>query len=148
VAHELLHACNVYHHGEDDVIAKTWTRDPDTSAVLEDGVAIIPLLESGDAIGFRLKLPDDFGLGIKRGTHSGNDGCVMRYDTASAYVSDDRPEVRYLAREIPGVSLCGAAKGSGVNETPRTPQSRYGDAIRGDCVHQILVNDRVQAPGR
>ena len=149
VAHELLHACNVYHHGEEDVTVKTWTRNPDTGAVLEDGAAIVPILEqSGQAVGFRLTLPDDFGIGIKRGTHSGDDGCVMRYDNAVAYVSDDLPDVRYLAREVAGVGLCSSGKGSGVNETPRVPQSRYGDARRGNCLHQILVNDRVPAPGR
>jgi hypothetical protein len=37
--------------------------------------------------------------------------------------------------------LCTLPLGTGVNSKDHVPQSRYGDAERGDCTHQIDVND-------
>jgi hypothetical protein len=49
-----------------------------------------------------------------------------------------------------GFSLCSQTHGDGVNDASRTPQARYGDSAagRGDCAHQILVNDAVKAAAR
>lgn len=90
-------------------------------------------------------------LGGDQGQHSGFDNCVMRYDSAQAYVFRLQPNVRFWKFEEPvGHALCRSQAGSGVNQAGRTPQDRYGIAAhgRGDCLHQILVNDSVDAPSR
>jgi hypothetical protein len=89
-------------------------------------------------------------LGSQRGPHSGDDQCVMRYDIAGGYVAVSAPEVRYRVTEQFGMQLCRQSLGKGINELGRTPQSRYGDSdvARGNCFHQVLVNDAVAPPKR
>lgn len=99
-------------------------------------------------------------MGQQHGQHSGDVACVMRYDVANAYPSLTEPNVRYLAlpKEHEGRGLCSSPDGTLVNASGRRPQSRYGDAAmskgsgvklpRGDCKHQIRVNDMGEEPQR
>jgi hypothetical protein len=91
-------------------------------------------------------------LGVRRGQHSGVEACLMRYDSSWAYVSEDDPSVRYYVQgdEERGNMLCATSAGTGVNDSRREPQSRYGPAgpNRGDCMHQICVSDLFVAPQR
>jgi hypothetical protein len=163
LVHELMHTLNVYHHGDRVDPQVRWINAGDTEDVLEvrlnkngDPVGqpkpIRVLRESGEKVPGRL--PEgglDIRIGVPQGQHSGNDSCVMRYDSAGAYVSVSDPDVRYRATNEPtGTMLCRSRLGTGLNETGRQPQPRYGDADsgRGDCYHQILVNDAVVPPVR
>jgi hypothetical protein len=100
-------------------------------------------------------------MGEQFGQHSGDCECVMRYDVSVVYRSLTDPAVRYLAipKERGGRSLCASGDGTKVNDAARrTPQPRYGPAAtgagsgvalpRGDCKHQIRVNDMGEEPHR
>jgi hypothetical protein len=162
VAHELFHSVNVYHHGESDRIV-AWGVD-DTGEVAEfDGtsesqISVYYEPDRDVTASWRDKLskppydetPALGWLGYEGGQHSGDDQCVMRYFNADAYIGNPDAARRYWTQEKPGSSLCRSATGSGVNDSARAPQSRFGDAStgRGDCQHQLLVNDAVTPPGR
>lgn len=156
LAHELLHACNVYHHGEDDVEVN-WRYKPGTDDFIERNLStgaekeIRILRENGSR--FAPVIPEtgiNLWMGVKGGQHSGHDGCLMRYQLSGAYASTTDDALRYKVRESVGLQACSTSVGAGVNHFARDPQSRYGDtsAGRGDCMHQILVNDAVNPPVR
>lgn len=156
LAHELFHACNVYHHGERDrkVI---WRRVQDTETVLERN--------AGGKEEHEVRILDEQGLNLNPtipvagegvllgnpgGPHSGHELCVMRYDVAGGYKSLRDADARYVSAEGTGREICHVTEGTGVNEVARLPQSRFGDsaASRGNCAAQILVNDAVTPPVR
>jgi hypothetical protein len=150
LAHELFHACNVWHHGEESTEVR-WTRQPGTETVLENGVAVDVRTEADQPAWSEIKVKGkDVVLGDPHGLHSGPDTCVMRYDDATGYRSLAEPKVRYIVEEAAGTVLCDGFVGTGVNDSSHTPQSRYGNARngRGFCRSQILVNDAVTAPRR
>ena len=155
LAHELLHSCNVYHHGDIDDRAVVWTRGVGSDVVLEDGLLEVQIkTEAGASMNLTVPAGANHGmlasLGAKNGLQSGVEECVMRYDAATGYVSTTDPLLRYTTKETPGTTLCDSVAGTGVNDSGRTPQSRFGDAAsgRGRCKLQILVNDAVGAPRR
>jgi hypothetical protein len=94
-------------------------------------------------------------VGQPHAEHSGDDRCVMRYFFANAYPSV-YPRVGLPVfysvtpgTEPVGASLCNSPAGNpgGVNDPnrpipPGFPQPRYFDAARGDCQHQVCVNDK------
>ena len=156
--HELLHACNIYHHGDEDVTEVVWQKLPGTEIILETDLdgghsrQVDVYDEDGTYLNrdrplLNRPLPDGrliVAIGERNGTHSGPDHCAMRYDSARAYRVPGQPTKRYRVLEEPvGLELCGSAAGSGVNNAARTPQSRYGDAQpgRGNCAGQLMVND-------
>jgi len=160
VAHELLHCCNVWHHGQVDnqvfwhaetvagVTDLYEYANEEDSGHPENGTKITAYVESGLAI---LLATDPFWanprsiwMGEKQGQHSGVEDCVMRYDCSDGY--ERSAASRYylqVDREPVGEGLCTSAKGTGVNAADRAPRPRYGDAAadKGDCVDQICVND-------
>ena len=166
IAHELLHTVNVWHHGDEDRTV-VWQHSGGLLLELETGADGSP---SGDGFPIRVfredgnevtasvlaRLADGGGrsqyIGARNGQHSGYEDCVMRYDIAGAYGSDVTLSDRYLVipSEIPGAHLCDMREGLAVNADGRSPQPRYFAAApnRGDCKHQILVNDQVPAPRR
>jgi hypothetical protein len=94
-------------------------------------------------------------VGRPHAEHSGDDRCVMRYFFANAYPSIyPRVGVPVFYNVTPGTepvgaSLCNSPAGNpgGVNDPKRPippgfPQPRYFDAARGDCQHQVCVNDK------
>lgn len=182
LAHEMLHACNVYHHGENDRTV-WWSYSPpgtqfyESDAVwdpaqgtLIDGRNHAPITvrkEDGSVV-----LPTQFfpagktggpiGMGMAHGQHSGHENCIMRYDVSMAYKSNRTAGLRYLSgRETTGFALCTSPAGTGVNDAGRTtPEPRYltaatpqngGSGVvarRGDCIHQLRVNDLATEPKR
>jgi hypothetical protein len=157
LAHELLHASNVYHHGDIDDRQVNWRRKPEAPDGIflesdEQGEREVRVLrEDGSTLNAILPATGiNVTLGSKQGLHSGVDGCLMRYDVSGGYVADADPALRYRVREKPGNMLCDSKAGTGVNDPLRQPQSRYSGSgpNRGDCRHQILVNDAVSAVKR
>jgi hypothetical protein len=174
LAHELFHACNVYHHGEEDDHVVVWRRKPGTHTVVEtdmiDGQKgpsreVNIYSESNVLINDTIPANSDFqlqrgapskdeevNLGGMNGPYSGVDSCVMRYDTSGGYIAKGKQgeNARYKVTEVSGMQLCSGSAGSGVNDANRSPESRYGDAApgRGNCRGQILVNDAIPAPQR
>ncbi|MHB8995665.1 MAG: hypothetical protein ACYC63_10475 [Armatimonadota bacterium] len=156
VAHELLHACSVWHHGQSD--RQVWWRaetmaggrravheysSSDDVGNLAKGWEIAPRQEDGRllAVSFWNNARSHW-LGVRGGQHSGHDDCVMRYDCATAYRDGaTRYYLQPAQREIPGFGFCSSPTGTGVNAAGRTPCSRYGDATKGNCVDQIRVKD-------
>jgi hypothetical protein len=157
IAHELGHCCNVWHHGEVDE-RDEWFRDGAVPAAMYEGNAnpISVLLESGARV-----RPEDLVAqgkvykayrGVWWGQHSGVEDCVMRYDCARCYAPRAQG-IRYLIEgdELTGATLCESSLGTGVNDRGRnTPEPRYGPAAkgRGDCRHQLRVNDAGVPPAR
>jgi hypothetical protein len=166
VAHELLHCCCVKHHGNSDLRDRTirskpgpggafavylYNQDkngrPQGAGVLinlfeEDGDRLAPV-DASEPIyrqGFSVY------VGKKQGEHSGDVGCVMRYDVAECYVSSAGQYVLFDDNEVVGGSVCSQTAGTGVNAAGRKPEPRYGDANasdqRGNCGKLICVNDK------
>jgi hypothetical protein len=157
IAHELLHCCNVWHHGDkDDVVwwhsetvggreIEYEFQSKEDCGHPEKGSPIRIFDEDGSQR--MIKNPLRVWLGEKHGQHSGNEDCVMRYQCAKGYPGVF--DVRYLLRiegEIVGQKLCIDREGTGVNAPDRKPQPRYGnaDADRGACIDKICVNDLYQ----
>lgn len=155
IAHELLHASNVYHHGENDRKKVSWTVTLDANGAptaTENGSPVtirsektgqlwIPAgLQPGQSRTWDQRLV----IGMKGGQHSGVDDCLMRYNTSSAYADAADPTLRWQVTEEAGFGLCDSKQGSGVNarNRPGNLQSRYGDATVGNCKAQLCVNDR------
>ncbi len=154
LAHELMHACNVYHHGDSGDYEATWVRPKGTDNVTENGQPITVIWEAtGENVNNKQpELPDvrKVRIGAFSGRCSGDMSCIMKYDDCDAYVPRANASIRYRADEQWGNSLCVSEQGTGTNQVGRTPQSRYGPAAsgRGVCALQILVNDAVRAPRR
>ncbi|MCE5237186.1 hypothetical protein LLH23_01675 [bacterium] len=162
VAHELLHTCNVWHHGHFDALV-WWQTEKDAAsgatvfkeyssrdAFLAGAPGLLVVVECEDGTPFRplgVGLGARITLGNQRGQHSGCESCVMRYSFADAAVPKIG-NVRYFLTEFgrqeePGAGLCTTAVGTGVNAPSRSPRARYGNAAegRGNCADQIRVND-------
>jgi hypothetical protein len=163
VAHELLHAVNVKHHGENDPRQVTWsvrhgiliesldTNDP------EAWVKIRVLEESGNDVTQRWIMFIGEGghqlveIGLPNREHSGVEDCMMRYHIAHIYPKSGHWEdLRYWVEEpqASGVNLCRSSDGVDFNKSDRLPQSRYFSAAqgRGNCASQIRVTDRGTTP--
>jgi hypothetical protein len=171
VAHELAHTVSVHEHGKGDKQVQwiAWEDDDGVLRVHEmvtrgagsdgDPVAIVVRREDGTEIPasnpmFNVEGGLSLVMGVRQGQHSGAEACLMRYDNSWAYASTRSGEknVRYYVQgdEQRGSMLCRTANGTGVNDPAHDPQSRYGPAAagRGDCVHQICVNDLASPPIR
>ena len=156
VAHELLHACSVWHHGQND--DTVWWRaeaqpdgrkqvyeyaSADEAGHPEKGTRISPRFEDETPLAeSNWNVAKLVWLGMPGGQHSGCEECVMRYDCSQGYpVGTVRYKLKSAEAEVPGMGLCAAATGTGVNEASRRPRSRYGGATKGACVDQIRVKD-------
>ena len=171
LAHEMLHSCNVNHHGEaDETYDWVYVANPSPHIVERRPGGDVPITikrENGSLVPAGRLFPDpaneserETWIGVNQGQHSGNEGCLMRYDAGWAYVSAADPTVRYLVDEAVSLFLCTSPAGTGVNAPGRAPQSRYGPAAtaanggpgvrldRGNCKHQIRINDKGQEPER
>jgi hypothetical protein len=95
-------------------------------------------------------------IGEKGGQHSGYEQCVMRYEFAAAYERTKgltgAPGTAFsvFSKNVAGDQICDTPNGTGTNAADRVPESRHGDAApnRGDCRHQICVNDAIDHPAR
>ena len=158
LAHELLHACNVFHHG-DAPYSYTWiTRQPDgrmLSSATNNGsggsIQVLTEQNTSASYMFPVGTPVKVVVGVPNDPHTGDDTCVMRYDDATGHASRSSPSVLYYTPgEYAGFAICTSGAGTGINGADWQPQPRYGDAAsgRGNCLGQILVNDGVAAPRR
>jgi hypothetical protein len=123
VAHELLHGCNVYHHGSGNY---------DISEL------------SGPGGKFTEKLR----VARRGGQHSGAMNCVMRYHSdATVYEKPGggvwwrTPSGQFVTGAVyeadaPGTTLC-VTKGAGSDGVP----PKVGNADRGVCRTQLAIND-------
>jgi len=158
VAHELLHCCSVWHHGDKDLGTRKIQ-----SCIGAKYICITKFDERGEPIGGFLDnlvweptgqkyKPSDPALaagslvwvGSKQGEHSGDTDCVMRYTCARCYINRAGDYVLFPDKEEFGLSLCKNDQGTGVNEPGRKPEPRYGNAAekKGNCEKQICVNDK------
>ena len=161
VAHELGHSVNVSHHGESDlgerrfrVVGGTVYESDGKDASLDATGKTPVTLFYEDGSPFPLSAVDVSKVavvGVRQGQHSGEEGCLMRYDVARFHVREDASQ-RFLnaTPEVFGEHLCRSATGTGVNLSSRMPAPRYGDAAagRGTCAEQLCVNDAHVHPER
>ncbi|SPE39690.1 exported hypothetical protein [Candidatus Sulfopaludibacter sp. SbA3] len=161
IAHELGHATNVHHHGEDldydvgDVVCHRDIRScaqGDMDCVHKQGT--VKNLKCTD------RSPDDplgkpgtqcFQVAAKGGSFSGNDTCPMRYDKTCFY-EDPRGictakhngrtvTLSFFGQDPPGMGkLCTDSKGTGVNDTSKLP-NKAGDATIGNCASQVCLKN-------
>lgn len=171
IAHELLHSCNVQHHGSGDRIPVTWVKSPTGSLIerameLNGEAADKPITlksETGAALTVHDPIvaglfPDggSYSIGLYvaawNGEHSGVEDCVMRYsvsilEPSGVYVTivADHldPSIRYVIAQAEkvGTGLCDRPTGTGVNAAGRRPLRWHGDAQTKGCKGQICVND-------
>jgi hypothetical protein len=170
VAHEILHAVNVFHHGDKDISeAEVVPKVPNN--ITDPGWTALEVTnDAGTVTAYKIEFFDDAGkkimprdarwatkwnnritvsLGMPNGQHSGVEDCIMRYDCANAYLIKPN-KVYYMqhppgtAAELSGITLCTGEVGTGVNAKTFKPRPRYGDATagRGKCKQQFCVNDR------
>lgn len=136
IAHELAHACNVWHHGD---------LNYDVPEVWQD-------LAPG---GWTPLGTGQWYVAAPRGQNSGVEECIMRYESAWYY---ERPDGGYRWRdpaapshftrgekygppERPGAIFCESRIGTGVNAEGHKPVPKAGDALKGNCQAQLCVND-------
>ena len=158
LAHELFHACNVFHHGDASYQYAWLTRTPADQMLFGStdnggGITATVLTEQQTPANFMFSVgkPTKITIGVANDPHTGDDNCVMRYDDADAHYVNGNPNgVYYTPGEHAGFGLCTSGAGTGINASDWEPQPRYGDAAsgRGNCTGQILVNDAVPAPRR
>lgn len=161
VAHELGHCCNLDHHGEGDLgiriigpapsptdpplkIMRIWEPDINGKPVGNGDPITLYWESTGNA--WVCDLPWRAYVGVAGGQHSGDTGCIMRYDCADVYKDDSSGSVFYVFKddEKTGMGLCKSPVGTGVNAPDREPRPRYKDAAPGfgNCSIFLCVNDR------
>ncbi len=137
IAHELAHACNVWHHGDIDYNISKWRE-----------------LQPDGTWGVWLEYPDGSTLGVAApgGQESGVEECIMRYTGTSRYESAAGPlqwqkdgalirGAKYPPYEPPGTIFCDQVEGTGVNAPRWGGGAKVGNASRGKCKSQFCVND-------
>ena len=154
IAHELLHGCNVFHHGQTDIRASYLVRNVGGNLVYalstDDALSVTPLYKEGDCGQAERVVPPNASahlrnvfIAFKGGQHSGVESCLLRYNLAEYYAGAANDRVwQHNGVESPGFSLCESKAGTGVNASGHCPEPRYGDATVGCCKTQLCVNDR------
>ncbi len=153
LAHEMLHASNVNHHGDSDFKAQWILVDIPTPHVVENrkrlfydssaggyrteevtGTVVNVLREDGSPVPLKDIFPGNSKVrtaivSLPQGQHSGAEDCLMRYWVSTAYMTSESSRDRYLTGdEVRGDTICGTLAGTGVNSAGRSPRSRHGDA--------------------
>jgi hypothetical protein len=137
IAHELGHATNIWHHGDG----------------LDYAIAGDVLLrrKDGTTKNFVCASKDCFQAAVQHGAFSGDDRCIMRYDSTDFYedpggncewtVGRRKVRGRRYGYDPPGTIYCETRKGSGVNDTTKPP-NKAGDTSpdRGECKYKFCVN--------
>jgi hypothetical protein len=165
VTHEILHCCNVAHHGDIDIGRVQWSlagtdvieKDVDDNGNIDPDKRrwrVIPQANIRRELGGSVpvnRLQDWLGtkgdqlyVARERGQHSGYQDCVMRYNVAGAFIRTGLENVRYVNRptgELVGQSLCDQRLDTAVPSLRLPILNRYGDATNGFCRSQICIND-------
>jgi hypothetical protein len=137
IAHELAHACNVFHHGDGDYEISYWKE------LQPDGTW-------GDLLHYIDGSPR--GVAAQGGQESGVEECIMRYDGNGLYETAAGPMqwvkagslqrgAKYPPMEPAGTIFCDDYRGTGVNDPHRPGGPKAGNALRGKCRTQFCVND-------
>ena len=137
IAHELGHATNIWHHG-----------DGLDYAIAGD---VLCRRKNGTTKNFICASKDCFQAAVQHGAFSGDDKCIMRYDSTDFYedaggncewkVGPKTVHGRRYGYDAPGTIFCESTKGTGVNDTSKPP-NKAGDAMagRGECKYKFCVN--------
>lgn len=143
VAHEMGHATCVWHHGEMypeatkiyDTKVGFFSGDNPLAAGLEDFLRWRKGLPSQTLCG--RTLPHSFWIHEKGGTQSGDVNCVMKYvHYCNVYV--DHGTYLCWPADVDGRHFCTSKTGTSYNANGAVG----GDAIAGNCLGQIRVNDK------
>jgi hypothetical protein len=153
IAHELGHATNVFHHGEGDYAAgdancrqpddtfrnypcNIWPKDKKTQKITGPGI-------KGEGC---------WPVAVQGGAFSGDDQCLMRYDSANFYENPHgNCKWQHKGKTVfgfeystdpPGMKMCTSPKGTGVND-PSNPNNKAGNAMegRGECARKFCLNN-------
>ncbi len=139
IAHELGHGTNIWHHGE---------RPPDYKT--GDVVCTHP-----DKAAEHFHCDTDcFLVAAQGGSYSGNDKCLMRYNSADFYENSyggnctwvhngEKVHGYVYETDPPGMTLCPSGAGTGVNDPSNTFANKAGNASpgRGDCIHKFCLKN-------
>lgn len=137
IAHELGHATNVWHHGD----GLDYSIPGDVLCRKKDGTVK----------NFVCAGKDCFEAAVQHGMYSGNDQCIMRYNSTNFYETatgncewtrnGKKVKGRVFGYDTPGALYCESGKGTGVNDTSKAP-NKAGDATagRGECKYKLCVN--------
>jgi hypothetical protein len=138
IAHELAHACNVWHHGDIDYEISQ------RRYLQEDGTwgKWLPYTHDGT-----------HSVAAQGGQESGVEKCIMRYDANDLYETPTgsiqwqkkggalQRGAPYPPAELAGTIFCDQVEGTGVNEPGRAGGPKAGNASKGKCRTQFCVND-------
>lgn len=144
ISHELAHAVNVWHHGDQDyTVSQVWKLSPQGQ-----WVAVRP----------EQCKPCSYEVAAKGGQESGVEDCMMRYESSYFYEWDQGPlrwdkngQMQrgdfYGPAQMSGRRYCRDLVGTGVNAPGHQPVPIAGNASRGGCMSQFCANDLKQCVG-
>ncbi len=137
IAHELGHAINIWHHG--DQLDYSIPGD------------VLCRRKNGTVANFICAAKDCYEAAVQHGMYSGNDQCILRYNSTNFYedpggncewkVGRKTVKGRVFGYDAPGAIYCETGKGTGVNDPSKKP-NKAGDASpdRGECKYKFCVN--------
>ncbi len=154
VAHELGHAVSMKHHGDGMYLCE----DPkETNGSDFSGRNDVSEKKAYCNRMFKAVLQKDgkpvkgvgsLQIAVQHGEHSGEEGCIMRYDFANYYevaggsALPNMPFFKAYGKDtIPAGFYCASGTGTGVNGPPR-PKTGAAGTGRGNCLGQICVSDK------
>lgn len=132
VAHELGHAVGMRHHGDSKTYEEWWLPPaPAGNGTRERGNR-----HAGENLcGYTLPAPVLFGQ--KHNQSSGDLMCLMRYPNHGVAFKQEDGSVQCRGRSPSSDQFCERREGTGWNGGNRVA----GDAAKGNCKSQIIVND-------
>jgi hypothetical protein len=136
IAHELGHAVRMDHHGEGDYLCGERIGCMKYFEELERACG------DNERCKRQYKDKENFYIAVMHGETSGDETCIMRYDTAQYYEKTDTWPTTFVPYgRIVGTRtrFCSYPKDQGDNG-PSNPKTGY--ATKGDCMGQICVSDK------
>jgi hypothetical protein len=143
IAHEMAHGCGVWHHGGLESLDPPDKKDIDSSYQFYAGDMSPAATESIEGLKKQGLLGLIAGPG---GQSSGDMYCIMCYDDQYVWAAPKGSEGKiYInidhADECSKTRFCDSNKGTYLNDPHHKPYSVYGNASKGDCIHQFKVKD-------